>query len=351
MTKKREVPPNPGAGGGVTRIAFLGSPEAAVPSLNALVEAGHEVALVVTREDKRRGRGNSVAPTPVKSAAVEFGIPVSHSLGDVMKARADLAVVVAYGRIIPAALLTDIPFLNIHFSLLPRWRGAAPVERAILAGDTVTGVCVMKLDEGLDTGPVYACRQISLNDTITRSELTDQLAQVGAQLLVDLLAGGVGGLPEPVGQTGEPVYAAKIESDDLRIDWGSGIEEIKRKVRLERAWTMFRGKRLIIGEVANSIDQPAGDRLSDQVGTGQVDIDQVGTTSGDNNGKRHANMLRSAPPVETAGALTIIGHTPVVRCGDGAIAIRTVQPEGHTKMTGEEWARGVRIREAEKFDQ
>ncbi len=230
----------------MTRLVFLGTPEAAVPSLNALAEAGHEVALVVTREDKRRGRGNSPSPTPVKIAALELGIPISHSLSDVMKAKADLAVVVAYGRIIPVKLLNEIPFLNVHFSLLPRWRGAAPVERAILAGDRVSGVCIMKLDEGLDTGPVYSCKEISLDDIITRSELTDRLAQIGAQLLVDLLSGGIEGLPEPVEQIGDPVYAAKIEPDDLRIDWRCSVDEISRKVRLERAWTMFRGKRIII---------------------------------------------------------------------------------------------------------
>lgn len=346
MTGKREQTPSFGHGKNAARLVFLGSPEAAVPSLDALVEAGHEVAMVVTREDKRRGRGNSVAPTPVKTAALELGIPVSHSLSDVMEVGADLAVVAAYGRIIPAALLAEIPFLNVHFSLLPRWRGAAPVERAILAGDRVAGVCIMKLDEGLDTGDVYACRQMSLNDTITRSELTDQLAQMGAQLLVDLLAGGVEGLPEPVEQTGDPVYAAKIESDDLRIDWGGTIDEIRRKVRLERAWTVFRGKRLIIGEVAGITDQTV---MIDQT----VITDQTVTTNQEKTAPdrdRSSGALQGASTVGSAGTLLMIDSTPVARCGDGAVAIHIVQPEGHTKMTAEEWARGARIREDERFD-
>lgn len=321
----------------MTRLVFLGSPEAAVPSLNALAEAGHEVVLVVTREDKRRGRGNSLSPTPVKAAALELGIPISHSLSDVMEVKADLAVVVAYGRIIPVGLLNEIPFLNVHFSLLPRWRGAAPVERAILAGDRATGVCIMKLDEGLDTGPVYGCRQISLDNIITRSELTDQLAQVGAQLLVDLLSGGVEGLPEPVEQIGDPVYATKIEPDDLRIDWGRTIDEIRRKVRLERAWTMFRSKRLIISEAVSLADQAASSTMTNR--DEAVSYEDMSS-----------NILQDMPAVGDTGRLFMLGSSPVVRCGDSAIVIRAVQPEGHTKMAAEAWARGARIGDGERFD-
>src|SRR5439155_5015611 len=117
---------------------------------------GHDIRLVVTRADKRRGRGSALVPSPVKAAATELGLPVTASIDDVIDAGAELGVVVAYGRIIKPHVLDVLPMVNIHFSLLPRWRGAAPVERAILAGDEVTGVCVMALEEGLDTGPVYA---------------------------------------------------------------------------------------------------------------------------------------------------------------------------------------------------
>ena len=144
----------------VARLAYLGTPDMAVPPLRALVEAGHDVALCVTRPDRRRGRGKEETPSPVKAAATELGIPVSHDMDDLTTAGVELAVVVAYGRIIPARLLEQIPMVNLHFSLLPRWRGAAPVERAILAGDRVTGVCLMKVEEGLDTGPVYAVRTV-----------------------------------------------------------------------------------------------------------------------------------------------------------------------------------------------
>ena len=135
---------------------YLGTPAAAVPPLVALHAAGFDIALVVTGEDRRRGRGNERTPTAVKAAAEELGLPVSHDLDAVAGRGADLGVVVAFGRLIPVDLLAVLPMVNLHFSLLPRWRGAAPVERAILAGDEQTGVCVMAVEEGLDTGGIYA---------------------------------------------------------------------------------------------------------------------------------------------------------------------------------------------------
>src|SRR5205807_7717429 len=138
------------------RLAFLGTPEAAVPPLRALVNAGHDVVLVVTQPDKRRGRGSATMPSPVKAAALELGLPVTERVDDVLDANVELGVVVAFGRLIKPQVLDKVPMINMHFSLLPRWRGAAPVERAILAGDRETGVAIMQLEEGLDTGPVYA---------------------------------------------------------------------------------------------------------------------------------------------------------------------------------------------------
>ena len=145
------------------RVAYLGTPEIAVPPLEALVAAGHDVALVVTGQDKRRGRGGGRSPSPVKSAAERLGIQVSHSLDDVVRTAGtglglDLGVVVAFGKIIGTDVLDAVPMVNMHFSLLPRWRGAAPVERALLAGDELTGVCIMRVEEGLDTGGVFALR-------------------------------------------------------------------------------------------------------------------------------------------------------------------------------------------------
>ena len=163
----------------MARLAYLGTPDMAVPPLRALVEAGHDIALCVTRPDRRRGRGGATTPSPVKAAATELGLAVTHDMDDLTTAGVELAVVVAYGRIIPARLLAQVPMVNLHFSLLPRWRGAAPVERAILAGDRETGVCLMKVEEGLDTGPVYAVRTVPLDDDITLAALRRELVDRG----------------------------------------------------------------------------------------------------------------------------------------------------------------------------
>ncbi len=173
------------------RLVYLGTPEMAVPPLRALVEAGHDVVLVVTRDDKRRGRGSGTSPSPVKAAALELGLPVSHSVDDCLAAvtegGAELGVVVAFGQIIKPHVLAVLPMVNLHFSLLPRWRGAAPVERALLAGDEVTGVCVMALEEGLDTGGVYARREVPIGPETTAAELRTELVDVGTELLVETL--------------------------------------------------------------------------------------------------------------------------------------------------------------------
>ena len=223
------------------RLVYLGTPAMAVPPLQALVAAGHEVVLVVTRTDKRRGRGGELSPSPVKAAALELGLPVSHDLDDVARCGAELGVVVAYGRIIPATLLTSLPMINLHFSLLPRWRGAAPVERAILAGDASTGVCVMQVAEGLDTGDVLDVVEVPLGESTTADELRRQLVEVGCEQLVRVLDGP---LPAGVAQEGAPTYAAKITPDDLRIDWMAPADMALRQIRVGGAWTTFRGKRM-----------------------------------------------------------------------------------------------------------
>jgi methionyl-tRNA formyltransferase len=173
------------------RLVFLGTPPAAVPPLRALVEAGHDVALVVTRADKRRGRGAELTPSAVKAAAAELG------------------VVVAFGQLIKPHVLAEVPMVNLHFSLLPRWRGAAPVERAILAGDDETGVCVMDVEEGLDTGGIYALERVRVHPHETADELRARLVAIGTPLLLEVLA-RPGGIGEPMPQDGEPTYAAKL---------------------------------------------------------------------------------------------------------------------------------------------
>ena len=230
------------------KLVYLGTPEMAVPPLRALVEAGHEIVLVITRVDKRRGRGSEVSPSPVKAAALDLGLAVSHDVNDVATAvagGAELGVVVAFGQIIKPPVLEMLPMVNLHFSLLPRWRGAAPVERALLAGDDVTGVCVMALEEGLDTGGVYARREVPIGPETTAAELREQLVEVGTALLVDTLADPLG---EPDPQIGEVTHAAKFTSADFEIDWSAPIEDVHRLVRIGGAWTTFRGKRLKINE-------------------------------------------------------------------------------------------------------
>jgi methionyl-tRNA formyltransferase len=284
---------------GVARLAFLGTPEIAVPPLRALVDAGHDIALCVTRPDRRRGRGGAVTPSPVKAAALELGLAVSHSMEDVADAGVELAVVVAYGRIIPASLLARVPMVNLHFSLLPRWRGAAPVERALLAGDQETGVCLMKVEEGLDTGPVYARRSVPIGDDEDLSTLRDELVTAGCALLVTALAHGAAGLPVPVPQSGEPTIAPKLTPDDLRLHWEEPGVQLHRVVRLGRAWTTFRGKRLgVLRATPVAAPEPAG------------------------------------PPG------TLVGT--VVCTGAGGLALDQVQPESRAPMPAGDWARGVR---------
>jgi methionyl-tRNA formyltransferase len=246
------------------RLVYLGTPAIAVPPLEALVAAGHDVALVVTGVDKRRGRGSETTPSPVKEAAARLGIPVSHVVDDVLVTGADLGVVVAFGRLIKPHVLAELPMVNLHFSLLPRWRGAAPVERALLAGDRVTGVCVMAVEEGLDTGGVYARVEVPIDPAVTLDQLRGTLVDAGTRLLIGTLEAGLG---EPEPQAGEPTYAAKIDPAELRIDWSRPAAEIDRLVRLGGAWTTFRGGRIKINEASLDGDdlvptvvQPEGKR-------------------------------------------------------------------------------------------
>ena len=244
------------------RLVYLGTPEMAVPPLEALVGAGHDVALVVTNPDRRRGRGGTLSPSPVKAAAERLGLPVGHDVDDVLDVDADLGVVVAFGRLIKPHVLAELDFVNLHFSLLPRWRGAAPVERALLEGDDVTGVCLMQLEEGLDTGGVYDVVEVPIGPDTTADDLRHQLVEVGTRLLLDRLADGLG---EPEPQSGEATYAAKIDPAELRIDWDAPVEQIHRLIRLGGAWTTFRGARfkihaadLVEGRIVPTVVQPEG---------------------------------------------------------------------------------------------
>lgn len=277
------------------RLAFFGTPAMAVPSLHALVAAGHDVALVVTRVDKRRGRGSELSPSPVKAAALELGLPVSHVVDDVLGLGVELGVVVAFGQLIKPHVLAEVPMVNSHFSLLPRWRGAAPVERALLAGDAETGVCLMQLEEGLDTGGIYDTVRVPIGSATTADELRHTLVSVGCEQLVRCLGAP---LTEPTPQVGEPVYAAKIRPEELRIDWSAAAVQIHRLVRLGGAWTTFRDKRVKVLAAALLPEAPAEPSL----------------------------------------------EWPVDR-----LQLRTVQPEGKGPMSFGDFARGTRPEPGERF--
>lgn len=293
----------------MARLAFLGTPDLAVPALHALVHAGHDLALVVTRPDKRRGRGGATTPSAVKAAALGLGLPVTHELAEAANADVELGVVVAYGRIIPSSLLEQVPMLNLHFSLLPRWRGAAPLERAILAGDRETGVCVMKIDAGLDTGPLYARRAVPIGDLTTLETLRVQLAGMGADLLVEVLSGGIAGLPEPEAQMGEPTVAGKITAEDLHLDWRRAARSLLRVVHLGRAWTTFRGKRLTVLEAHV-------DDARDDAGEGLAPGAMIGAA---------------------------------VATGQGMLVLERVRPESRSPMSADDWLRGIRPRNGERL--
>lgn len=237
------------------RIVFMGTPAFAVPTLLALHEAGHEIAAAYTQPPRPAGRGKQERKSPVHLAAEKLGIPVCHpaslrdldTQADFLAHEAELGVVVAYGLILPKAIL-DAPThgcLNVHASLLPHWRGAAPIQRAILAGDSVTGVTIMRMEEGLDTGPMLATARVPIEDK-TAGELTVELAEIGAALLVETMADldHLEAKPQPTGAT----YAEKIAKLEARLDWDKPAERLEREVRafapFPGSWFEFDGERI-----------------------------------------------------------------------------------------------------------
>ena len=248
------------------RIVFMGTPAFSVPVLEALVEAGHEIAAVYSQPPRPAGRGKQDRPGPVHARAQALGLQVRHpvSLKDAEAQaefaglQADVAVVVAYGLILPQAIL-DAPrrgCLNIHASLLPRWRGAAPIHRAIMAGDRLTGVCVMQMEAGLDTGPVLLRRETQIGATETTAELHDRLSLMGAAAIVEALADLDALTPEPQPETGV-TYAQKIDKAEARIDWTRPALEVDRQIRglspFPGAWFDWQGQRVkVLGSVLGS---------------------------------------------------------------------------------------------------
>ncbi len=303
--------------GGATRVVYLGTPEIAVPPLRALVKAGCNVQLVITRPDVRRARGPKTSPSPVKLAAQELGIRVSESLDDLVTfvGKQDLlGVVVAYGALIPINILRVVPMINVHFSLLPRWRGAAPVERALLAGDEKTGVCIMRVVEGLDQGEVYACSEVAIHESDTLDSLRSKLVVESMPLLVSAVVNGCG---VGTAQTGEVSYAKKISPHELRIDWTRSAKDIHRLIRIGDAYTTLTGKRIKItrAELANGLSGL--------------------------NGLTGKQMPGSISTVSASQCL--------VATGSGLISLIEVQPEGKSPMRIDNWLNGARINSGTLF--
>jgi methionyl-tRNA formyltransferase len=304
------------------KVIFAGTPEFAAQALAAIVEAGHEVALVLTQPDRPGGRGMALQPSAVKKLALERGIEVFQplSLKDaaaqerIAAIAAEVMVVAAYGLLLPQAVL-DLPrfgCLNIHASLLPRWRGAAPIQRALLAGDRETGVCIMQMEAGLDTGPVLLRGAFPIEPADTTASLHDRLAGLGAQLIVEAL----GKLPLPASpQPADGVtYAHKIEKAEALVDWRRDAAELDRHIR---AFNPFPGAQAVLG--------------------GQA-----------------VKLWRATPAAghgEPGQILAIDRSSIVVACGEGALAIGELQKAGGKRLPVQQFLAGHALKLGDRFDQ
>ncbi|HKJ84198.1 MAG TPA: methionyl-tRNA formyltransferase [Mariprofundaceae bacterium] len=309
------------------RIVFAGTPAFSLPCLKALINAdGMDVVGVVSQPDRRAGRGMKLLPSPVKQAALDAGIEVitperlrgNDEAAAWLRGKApDVLVVVAFGMLLPIPWL-ETPghgAINVHASLLPRWRGAAPIERAMLAGDTETGVGIMRMEEGLDTGPVYAEARLPIADETTIDGLREALAEKGASLLVETLPQIVTGSLQPVPQDEARItYAAKLTAADRLIDWHESASRIDRTVR---AFTPKPGARTKLN--GKWIKVLRGEAL-------------VAGTSG-------------AP-----GSISMDHDRLDVACGEGCYRIHTLQPEGKRAMDAEDFLRGYAVKSGAAFD-
>jgi methionyl-tRNA formyltransferase len=264
------------------RILFAGTPDFAVPALSTLVEAGHKVVGVYTQPDRPAGRGRKTVASPVKQVALAAGIPVFQPLSlkdpasteQIRALQADMMVVAAYGLILPPTVLAAprLGCINIHASLLPRWRGAAPIQRAILAGDEITGISLMQMERGLDTGPVFATRETHIGPHETCASLHDRLAEIGAALLLESLTGIVSQRITAQAQTeDDATYATKLTKSEAPIDWQQSAPTIDRQVRAFNPWpvaqTVYEAQTLRIWEAAPLDSDEASSSGADRPGT------------------------------------------------------------------------------------
>jgi methionyl-tRNA formyltransferase len=305
------------------RIVFMGTPDFAVPTLAAIKEAGHEVVAVYTRAPKPAGRGMSETRTPVHMASDLFGLPVltpanfksDEAVETFRKHRAHAAVVVAYGLLLPKTVL-DIPAegcFNLHASLLPRWRGAAPINRAIMAGDKESGVAVMKMEEGLDTGPVALEERTAIGANETASELHDRLSRLGAPLMVKALRALEAGELRFTPQSGEAVYASKLTNAETRANWARPAGEVHNHIRglspFPGAWS-------------------------------EVDLGK---------GPERVRLLRSEVATGAGAPGTLLDGEGRVTCGEDAVRLVTVQRAGKGPMAFADFARGARLETGVRF--
>jgi methionyl-tRNA formyltransferase len=292
------------------RLAFFGSPSFAVPALRALHAAGHDIACVYSQPPRPAGRGHAVAQSPVHAAAVELGLPMrtpARVRNDIAEHAAfaalnlDAAVVAAYGLILPPAMLTAPRHdcLNIHASLLPRWRGAAPIQAAILAGDAESGITIMRMEEGLDTGPMLLRESVPITPHTTAATLHDALSELGARLILDALRDW----PTPIPQPEDGVtYAAKLTREDGKLDFTQPADMLDRRVRALTPWP-------------GTFAQIGGETLK---------------------------ILAASPVPGTGAPGTILDAQFTVACGHGALRLTRVQRPGRPAVPGDAYLRGLR---------
>jgi methionyl-tRNA formyltransferase len=313
------------------QVVFFGSPSFSLPALEALLDAGHRVPLVVSQPGKPVGRKGDVTDPPVAARAKSLGIHVFQpstlkddaAVARLAEARADVFAVVAYGKILAQRVL-DLPrlgCLNVHGSLLPRWRGASPVQAAILAGDPVTGVSIMKMDAGMDTGPVYALRETPIGEEETAEELGVRLAAMGADALVEtlILLEGEGGSAVPQ-DSSLATTCPKISREDARVDWMRPAVEL---VRRSRAFTPWPGLFTI--------------RRNARVKLSGLSLVEGGP------------WVREGAEKSSPGVLLEAGPRMVVGCGEGAVSIATLQAEGRKPLSAAEFVRGERVSPGERW--
>ena len=305
------------------RVLFAGTPSVAVPSLDALIDAGFDVVAVLTRPDAPTGRKRVLTPSPVAARAAELGLEIIHAAkvdagvtARIAAVRPDVAAIVAYGGLVPRPAL-DVPrhgWINLHFSLLPAWRGAAPVQRAVIAGDDITGAVTFQLEEGLDTGPVIGTLTEQIRPDDTAGTLLERLSHSGSVLLAQTLSAIDSGAASPQPQQGEVSLAPKLTIEDGRIDWSEPALAIGRRARgvtpEPGAWTMLDGQRVKLEPV----------------------------------------LLRPGQSSLAPGQLAMDGKSVLVGTGSHPVELVRVQPAGKKMMSAADWARGQGSLESVVFE-